>query len=276
MGFFGMVYTTFVNLQMLGQPVRLDYHKTGDDQWTSLARHLGALREAIKKLKALYSEESEMMTQVQMTSMDAIFYPAYCEFDQFDQVKSVEYTSQPFDGKLVFHGKCDGKEVVTKFVKRYSLELHNLCQQNGWAPRILGSRDLQGGWTMVVMERLDESWKMACGYDKTEKLCAEIRKVLVVIHQYNYVHGDVRDVNIMVKEEGERQLIKLVDFDWGGKIGETRYPRNVGDCRLVRRPAGVCDGELVLADHDMHMLDYMFQDIVLCDSPWWMKKVEYM
>jgi hypothetical protein len=70
----------------------------------------------------------------------------------------------------------------------------------------------------------------------------------------NSVHGDVRDANVMVKKD--RSGWKLVDFDWSGKIGQVRYPMNVN--HELRRPEGANDGNLILADHDIEMLDYLF------------------
>jgi len=34
------------------------------------------------------------------------------------------------------------------------------------------------------------------------------------------VHGDLRDANIICKEDS----VMLVDFDWSGKVGEASYP----------------------------------------------------
>jgi serine/threonine protein kinase len=131
----------------------------------------------------------------------------------------VWYLTQLFEGKLVFYGKCGSDEVLIKFVKRYSLEVHEHCAGKDMAPRMLGSRQLAGEWMVVVMERLDESFKMVRDYGKTKELFEEIDKRITELHQARYVHGDVRDVNIMARKEGEGYSIKLVDLDWAGRIG---------------------------------------------------------
>jgi RIO-like serine/threonine protein kinase len=46
----------------------------------------------------------------------------------------------------------------------------------------------------------------------------DIIRKLTSLHQENYVHGDIRNTNIMMKKDGN-QGFKLVDFDW--------YPMNV-------------------------------------------------
>jgi len=48
----------------------------------------------------------------------------------------------------------------------------------------------------------------------------DITAKLASLHQTSYVHGDVRNTNIMVKENGS-QGFKVVDFDWLGKVGTT-------------------------------------------------------
>jgi serine/threonine protein kinase len=267
-----MAFTTYVNMQMLGYALRLDCHQTEGKQWGMLARHLGALRGAVKKLEKLYKGETPpTRMQVQIGLNGPIFFPAYSCFDSISEgEKRVQYLTQPFEKKLVFHGKCDSDEVLIKFVKRYSVEVHEYCAGKNLAPRMLGSRLLPGEWMMVVMERLDESYKMVRDYGKTTELHEEIERSIRELHQAHYVHGDVRDVNIMVRKENEGYSIKLVDLDWAGRIGMVRYPRNVGNSESLRRPEGVYDDELIKAEDDMAMLDYIFRGVVLPRGHnWW-------
>lgn len=49
----------------------------------------------------------------------------------------------------------------------------------------------------------------------------------------------------------------LLDFDWAGRIGEARYPMNLNRSEGLRRPDGACDGALILADHDIEMLEFI-------------------
>jgi len=54
---------------------------------------------------------------------------------------------------------------------------------------------------------------------------------------------------------GERKEdFMLLDFDWAGPIGEARYPMNLNRSEGIWRPAGARDGTLILADHDIEML----------------------
>lgn len=60
---------------------------------------------------------------------------------------------------------------------------------------------------------------------------------ITLFSSLRYVHGDLRDTNIMVK-----RYFKLVGFNWSGRISEIRHPMNE---------------ESVSVDHDIQILNYM-------------------
>ncbi|GJJ16251.1 hypothetical protein Clacol_010547 [Clathrus columnatus] len=61
------------------------------------------------------------------------------------------------------------------FVEKYGREAHQFCAKNGLAPKLLGVESLPGGWLMIVMERLDNSW--TCLFDvKMKELLTEEEK----------------------------------------------------------------------------------------------------
>ncbi|OAX42202.1 hypothetical protein K503DRAFT_653645, partial [Rhizopogon vinicolor AM-OR11-026] len=70
------------------------------------------------------------------------------------------------------------------------------------------------------------------------------------LHEYGYVHGDLRDINLFTRED--KKHFMLLDFDWAGPIGSTRYPMHV-NWQQVRRPEGA-DWELISKAHDLEML----------------------
>jgi len=49
---------------------------------------------------------------------------------------------------------------------------------------------------------------------------AELQDLVKSFHAENFVHGDLRDTNIICDDE----RFFLIDFDWGGKLGEACYP----------------------------------------------------
>ena len=109
---------------------------------------------------------------------------------------------------------------------------------------------------MIVMDFVDDSYQLLEDSNDKASFSSEFKEKLVSFHQAGYVHGDIRTTNIMVKKTGEPGII-LLDFDWAGKVGEVRYPMNVNN-RDIKRPDGAVDGRLILAEHDIEMMDFMF------------------
>ncbi|KAG1868935.1 hypothetical protein DFJ58DRAFT_653645, partial [Suillus subalutaceus] len=83
-----------------------------------------------------------------------------------------------------------------------------------------------GRWYMIVMEMITDDYcclgESPVPYPHHDALATGLRS----LHQESYVHGDIRNTNVMVKKDHSPGF-KLVDFDWSGIIGETRYPMNV-------------------------------------------------
>ena len=53
-----------------------------------------------------------------------------------------------------------------------------------------------------------------------ERWSGELYSLMDNFHVEGLVHGDLRDANIICKED----RMMLIDFDWGGKDGEVFYP----------------------------------------------------
>ena len=110
---------------------------------------------------------------------------------------------------------------------------------------------------MVIMNALDEEYKIfdkkSLPVDTRENIEAGLNK----LHQANFVHGDVRKANIMVRKDGKAGFM-LVDFDWAGIVGEVRYPANINKVDFWR-PDDVSDGMLIRFEHDIAMLENMFR-----------------
>ena len=167
--------------------------------------------------------------------------------------------------KLMFFGKVGDAEVCVKFVTRYSKDAHVYCASKGIAPRLRGFEALPGGWFMVVMDRVDKLYKPLDTSSLTMELYSEVLKEVVNLHQARYVHGDLRKENVMVRRDGSGGFM-LVDFDWAGEIGVTRYPMNVNRTKELWRPNGAYDEEMIKADHDIDMVHRMFKGFALSEG----------
>lgn len=115
------------------------------------------------------------------------------------------------------------KHFIIKFAQRYAIELHDLCAKQGHAPSILAYERLPGGWLAVAMEYIEDSTSITSSGLLTQhrdRWTEELINLVKTFHAEDFVHGDLRDVNILCKND----VIMLVDFDWGGKVGEATYP----------------------------------------------------
>jgi len=117
----------------------------------------------------------------------------------------------------------EGKEILVKFTLHYSIALHEFCAARQKSPQILGFDQLPGGWYCVAMEYYSSAAPLlhaACLETRGREWMVELQDLVKSFHAEELVHGDLRDTNIIC--DGER--FYLIDFDWGGKLGEACYP----------------------------------------------------
>jgi hypothetical protein len=73
-----------------------------------------------------------------------------------------------------------------------------VVEKAGYAPRLLAFERLPGCWLLVVMEYLDSAahWNNAM-----TKPADPLRAAVKVMHDADYVHGDLRSPNALVKDD---------------------------------------------------------------------------
>jgi serine/threonine protein kinase len=221
------------------------------------ARYLGAAKKAISALKDYYQNVlPDIHNSVPARRPNPEFpYPTkYTSLAELT-IQPFEYLSQLEPGKLVFCGKAAGNLICIKFARQYSKETHLECTSLGFAPALRGFETLAGGWSMVVMDYLGDEYELLANSPVQASFLPEVREKVISLHQLGYVHGDIRTTNIMVKKSGEPGVM-FIDFDWAGIIGTVRYPMNV-NTEEIKRPDGAIDGELIVAEHDMAMVDFL-------------------
>ncbi|KAI5986002.1 hypothetical protein EDC04DRAFT_2589995 [Pisolithus marmoratus] len=262
LSFSGAVWTDRPNYQILSTVLPLFWHPTDTVMRQSAARRIGAFTKACQRLKELYVNYNRTPENFKDLQPEFPHPRCYKILDKQDWVH-FRYIHSLEASKLLFIVETDaGQKLCVKFARSYNRVVHEQCAAWGISPSLKGLEAVPGGWHMVVMDLLEG---YECLYDirhnlsreQRERLRDELRRSLQKLHQIGLVHGDVRDANVMVTKD--RLGWMLVDFDWSGKIEEVRYPMNVNRGLGLRRPEGALDGELILANHDMEMLDYMFQ-----------------
>jgi len=79
------------------------------------------------------------------------------------------------------------------------------------------------------------------------------------LHDGGFVHGDIRDVNMMTRRQWrpDAQNVFLLDFDWAGPKDKTIYPPNLNR-ETVKRHEGAKDGAVITQEHDWAMVKCIF------------------
>ena len=117
------------------------------------------------------------------------------------------------------------KEVIVKFTARYNEKAHRILASAGFAPRVHFCGRVVGGLYMVVMDRVDGKslWQIQMDKMPIPTLILEhVRQAVHLLHEHNIVFGDLRDPNILY--DASKGGAVLVDFDWPGEGGVSRYP----------------------------------------------------
>jgi len=149
-------------------------------------------------------------------------------------------------------------KIFVKFALCYSENMHETAYAYGFAPRLWAVEHFVDGWVMVVM---DDVLHQYCWMWKPlkKKVYQAAKKALALLHKDGYVHGDVCEMNIMVKRDGVNSKdlgeIILVDFDWARKENTIQYPSNI----MLNHPDIPCPesvecGGLIFSAHDIEML----------------------
>ncbi|KAJ7826696.1 hypothetical protein B0H14DRAFT_2161133, partial [Mycena olivaceomarginata] len=77
-----------------------------------------------------------------------------------------------------------------------------------------------------------------------EDFAGQLTEIISVLHNGGYVFGDLRWPNIMVA----KKEVKLIDFDWAGKVGQAKYLIHLA--HNIGWPSGVTAMVLIEKAHD--------------------------
>lgn len=241
--------------------ISLHAHPTNYVQLEAGVRALAALRVALHTFRDRYPAPPN-------TRGPEPEFPFRNYYEDVDGHRHTFTYIAAIENKRIFRvEKEDGTLLCVKFIKRYSVSAHRAAHAAGFAP-MLHAVNTVYGWTMVVMEDKSAGYSNMWDLKRWEKgiekaqakpaisLKAAQEKVfecLALLHQAGYVHGDVRDVNVLVRNEDapESGDVQLVDWDWSGEVSETTYPYAVNSD--VQRPQDALSGMPITVEHDRWM-----------------------
>ncbi|KAG8900890.1 hypothetical protein FRB99_005679 [Tulasnella sp. 403] len=172
--------------------------------------------------------------------------------DSTDAVIEFEYL-RPFVGefgsKLVFlasitSGRQRGhwQRVVVKFTRRYCIHARQPLGGEGLAPQLRYDRTAERSpdeYAIIVMDYIPDAFSTGLGKIPDE----------------NRVRRPPLPNVLAVKKEDETYGGMLVDFDWSGPAGVSRYPASLNG--KINWATGVEAGRFIRIEHDTEMLEQL-------------------
>ncbi|KAJ8517158.1 hypothetical protein ONZ45_g5633 [Pleurotus djamor] len=106
-------------------------------------------------------------------------------------------------------------------IHRPDADAHRLMYDAGVAPELIYCQyEPDVGERCIVSEYIHDDLSKLPTDEAIEKLKAGLK----LLHDNDYVFGDLRDANIIVNSEGN---VFLIDFDWCDKVGHAFYPHDL-------------------------------------------------
>lgn len=112
--------------------------------------------------------------------------------------------------------------MIVKFTHTYNKQAHQLLEKESLAPKLWFCEQVPevGDLHVVIMDYVEEhSEEITGNIAAIEALRQAIRR----LHEADYVHGDLRQPNVLVTPDSAM----LIDFDWCDKEGKARYPADI-------------------------------------------------
>jgi serine/threonine protein kinase len=187
-------------------------------------------------------------------------------------IQTEAYQGQPrYANRFLYLAARDGNadKVIVKFTRRYCPGLHWFCAERRHAPRLLGYGTIPGGWHVVVMEWIKQEDINLRDYalDHLPTWSKDLKSLVNDFHDEGWVHGDLRDANLIVSDK-EPEQVMLVDFDWGGKDDDGPiYPTALVNDELTKRVHPGDPPLLITKEHDDNVLALTLRKLAKQTTP---------
>ncbi|RPD55559.1 hypothetical protein L226DRAFT_614727 [Lentinus tigrinus ALCF2SS1-7] len=242
--------------------IPLHIHDTHDSQLQAGERALAALRVALHSLRDRYSN----IVDERVPRADFPFRDYYKDSDH--NVHSFTY-ERDIDKKRVFRViDKNGTPLCVKFSKRFAPALRAVNKVHDWIMIVMEDKTAQYSNTMWDVKHRKDAPEKGKGKGKEkakpavsmEAALEQVRTKLGVLHDGGFVHGDLRDVNVLLRNDdapADCPDILLIDWDWAGVAGKVVYPRGINT--QLRRPDGALAAEEIKAEHDVWMVNNLLE-----------------
>ena len=206
---------------------------------------LNAMTRIMKTFKALKNALVKLRGYYDLTPTKSVYPLTFRQpLSYLSEVKRNVY-------RAVHNG---GVNVIVKFVTRYGEDVHKFCSENGFAPELLFCKQVTLQYIMIIMKEVKgvTVTEYLQQNENNDSVKVDVKnqcdKILKIMHASKYCHGDFRPSNLIVDESCK---LFVIDFDWSGKAGLTKYPYFMNHCGIDWTD-GANDGQLLQPDHDTH------------------------
>ncbi|CAG8754182.1 8264_t:CDS:2, partial [Cetraspora pellucida] len=263
----GAVFTDKAIVDPLTPIFPLIWQKYDETMMVSIAKTFRALRISLQLLDQYYANVDELIQDEPRTVHPV--HPSFPEVIIDDKSYMVQINSNSQDSQvstnLLWEVTLLNEQEphITAYVKavqkhRYSLDTHKLLAEAGYAPKVFTTSVIPGNWILVYMECLNNHSILnhipsKLDDQKRSSLRKKIKEVVEYLHNLGYVHGDLREGNILVRQLEDNEFdVKLIDFEWSGKVGSACYSPFMNR-KTIQWPDGAEDWKLVTKNHDLFM-----------------------
>lgn len=260
-------------LGVVGQHAQIEW--LGSHSFVGLGRNdiecggkfLSAVRFSLEVVKAYYTQPIAAVNQVDVPFVSTTTICGYTVHIEYVRTlkkgSAFVYEAEVVGGQF---RRLVPPKVVLKFVTgQYGKDVHSFLSESHagrrhrLCPRLHYTELLPSGWTVVVMDKVDAPLlAMEVINLTTREKCGimeDLTTAVKIMHDYGYVHGDLREPNILITRDQELGVrAYIIDFDFAGKEGQARYPYDLNVCSF-RWLEDEDIGQLIKKTHDLSALD---------------------
>ncbi|CAG8591832.1 26740_t:CDS:2 [Racocetra persica] len=260
----GAVFADVAIVDPLTPVFPLIWQKHDEAMMVSIAKTFRALKISLRLLDQYYANVDELIQDEPQT--DHPVHPSFPEVIIDDKSYMVQINFQ-VSTNLLWEVTLLNEQGphLTAYVKaaqkhRYSLDIHKLLDEVGYAPKVFTTSVIPGNWILVYMESLNNHsilHNITSNLDdqKRSSLRKKIKEVAEYLHNSGYIHRDLCEGNILVRQLEDNEFdVKLIDFEWSGKVGSACYSPFMNR-KNIQWPDGAEDWKLVTKNHDLFILE---------------------
>jgi len=193
------IYPGTPNAQILNPVLSLRFHLSDSKARAAGERFICALRRLLSDLRNYYLTDAFSKSSLLQPQ-----FPFYTTYTDRDASHQFVYEKQ-IDQKRAFiaHLRDNPEDKISvKFAPRYCEDAHRAAHAHIFALKLRAVERFVDGWVMVVMDDISHQYCEIKRRPLRTNVYQTVQKALALLHADGFVHGDVRETNIMVKRDG--------------------------------------------------------------------------